>query len=45
MAIKSLKMLSYVGAALKTILHFCYNQFNPSEIHVFQMTTFVKFCF
>ena len=29
MAIKSLKMLSYVGAALKTILHFCYNQFNP----------------
>ena len=29
MAIKSLKMLSYVGAALKTILNFRYNQFNP----------------
>ena len=29
MAAKSLKMLSYVGAALKTMIHFCYNQFNP----------------
>ena len=29
MAIKSLKMSPYVGAALKTMIHFCYNQFNP----------------
>ena len=29
MAVKSLKMLPYVGAALKTMIHFCYNQFNP----------------
>ena len=29
MAIKYLKMLTHVGAALKTILHCCYNQFNP----------------
>ena len=29
MAINSLEILSYVGAALKTIFHFCYNRFDP----------------
>ena len=40
MTINSLKMLSYVGAALKTILHFCYNRFNPAVLEKSQNMLF-----
>ena len=40
MAINSLKILSYVGAVLKTILHFHYNRFNPAVLEKSQNMLF-----
>ena len=40
MAINSLEILPYVGAALKTVFHFCYNRFNPAVLEKSQNMLF-----